>query len=139
MKLMKSELKQVIRECLLEILQEGIGQIPQPRTAKLQTESSFTRPKQEHDRNSIAKDMALRQAIKREAGGNKMMEDIFSDTATNTLPSMMRGEKSTQIVPQGIAERIVEASEPADLFGEEVASKWASLAFAGGIVAKSRE
>jgi len=139
MKLMKSELKQVIRECLLEILQEGIGQIPQPRTVKLQTESSFVRPSQEHDRNSVAKDMALRQAIKREAGGNKMMEDIFSDTATNTLPSMLRGEKGAKIVPQGVAERIVEASEPADLFGEEVASKWASLAFAGDAVAKSRE
>lgn len=139
MKLMKSELKQVIRECLLEILQEGIGQIPQPRAVKLQTESSFVRPKQDYDRNSVAKDMALRQAIKREAGGNKMMEDIFSDTATNTLPSMLRGEKGAKIAPQGVAERIAEASEPADIFGEDVASKWSSLAFAGSSATKSRE
>lgn len=133
MKLLKSELKNVIRECLLEILQEGIGPI---QSKNVSIPQEYRKPKTEQ--KSVSKDLAIREAIKREAGGNKMMEDIFSDTAANTLPTMLKGEKASP-APTGTVERIVEAAEPVDLFGEEAASKWAALAFMGGPTSKIRE
>ena len=73
---------------------------------------------------------ALREAIKRESGGNKVMESIFADTAQTTLPAQLRSEGSKVAVPAGTVESIVENHAPEDIFGDEVASKWATLAFA---------
>lgn len=133
MKVSRSELKQVIKECLIEILQEGTPQ-RQPRLMSQQ----FDRASAQQPRKTVTHDLVMREAIKREAGGNKLMEDIFSDTAKTTLPSMMKGEKSPPSAA-GVAERIVEQHEPVEIFGEEAASKWASLAFMDGPASKIRE
>lgn len=72
---------------------------------------------------------ALREAVRREAGGNKVMESILADTAASTLPKMLQNEGRKQPVPTGTVEQIVAAVNPEELFGSDVTSKWADLAF----------
>lgn len=60
------------------------------------------------------------------------MESILADTAASTLPKFLQagdGKSPMTAVGGGIAEQLVAQASPEDLFGDEAASKWASLAF----------
>lgn len=140
MAISKSQLKSIIKECLIEILSEGMGQTsvqlaerlhkssnkPLPavatKSAVLQQNAAKTRMQ--------ASSNALREAIKRESGGDKIMADILADTAANSLPAMLENDRSkAHLPPTGTVERIVASATPDQLFGEDAASKWAALAF----------
>ena len=135
MKLSKSDLKAIVKECLVELLNEGLGGIS-PTTA-----SPFPR-----SQNPVASALSdslkrqpvprptphLREAIRREAGGDKVMESILADTAASTLPKFLQAGDGKSPIPStggGIAEQVVAQTNPEDLFGDDVTSKWASLAF----------
>jgi hypothetical protein len=60
------------------------------------------------------------------------MESILADTAASTLPKMLQNEGKPHIpstAAGGVAEHVVAASSPEELFGGDVTSKWADLAF----------
>lgn len=132
MKLTKSDLKSIVKECLLEILNEGLaGSLyPQQRTPQSTLLQHASRQRSLESK-SPSPTLQLRDAVKREAGGNKVMESILSDTAAMTLPKMLEGDRKGYSAPAsgGVAEHVVASNNPEDLFGEEVASKWADLAF----------
>jgi len=77
---------------------------------------------------------ALADAVRFNAGGNKLMENILADTAMTTLQSQLAGEIPTHGnhggSPPG-AGRGKEQFEGSleNAFGEDVTSKWANLAF----------
>lgn len=138
MKLTKSDLKQIVKECLVEILSEGMGaSLPSVNEVKKQApkksnaipHSSVMRQNAERVRMPSS---ALKEAIKIESAGNPIMASILADTAANSLPSMLESDVPGKFTPMptGAAERVVASASPEDLFGEETASKWASLAFA---------
>lgn len=133
MRLTKSDLKALVKECLTEILSEGLGggvvTKEQPRGLLNQNVSEARRPSPRP--TPSVPTSHLKEVIKREAGGNKVMESILADTAALTLPKFLQndGKIYTPSVGGGLAENVVAASNPEDLFGDEVASKWASLAF----------
>lgn len=158
MKITKSELKMIVKECLVEILSEGLGDtiqhpattrpsFPSPRPAARipmgatpsvpVTPSMQARPPARNESANLQLTPRrpppnFKETIKREAGGNKIMESILADTAASTLPKMMQNEGRPQIPSTaggGVAEHIVATANPEDLFGDEVASKWADLAF----------
>ena len=118
-KITKSQLKTIVKECLLEILKEGLG-------------NSLTRVDQETTVPKNIPERALRKspsnslisAIKTEARGNPIMAEIFADTAANSLPKML-SERSGN--PSADNEKFY--GNPEDVFGDEAASKWANLAF----------
>lgn len=137
MKLTKSDLKQIVKECLVEILSEGLGSVNAaplqqsinsrlPNTQSIYSEKTRSNPVQKKPTPH------LHEAVKREAAGNKMMELILADTAASTLPKMLEGDRKgvQPAVGGGVVEQVVAAASPEDIFGEDVASKWASLAFA---------
>ncbi len=130
MRLTKSDLKALVKECLTEILSEGLGG---GVVTKEQPKGLLNQNITEHRRTPPrpVSSPHLKEAIKREAGGNKIMESILADTAASTLPKFLQndGKIHTPSVGGGLAENVVAASNPEDLFGDEVASKWASLAF----------
>lgn len=139
MKLTKNDLKQIVKECLVEILSEGMGaslptvneikkQIPKKRDV-MPHSSAVLRQNAERARMPSN---ALKEAIKIESAGNPIMASILADTAANSLPSMLESDVPGKFTPMptGTAERVVASAAPEDLFGEEVASKWANLAFA---------
>ena len=150
MKVTKSELKAIVKECLVEILNEGLGGMTAPKipakgmqvTQPLFSENtrrpaaSKPSPKAAAPRSHSPQ---LSAAIKAEAGGNAIMESILADTAASTLPKMLQNEGKTPIPSTaggGLAESVVAESSPEDLFGDEAASKWANLAFMGSTTKK---
>ena len=127
MKLTKADLKEIVKECLAEILSEGLGAAATVSKAKRPT----ALPVRPESLNARRPSSHLHEAVRREAGGNKVMEMILADTAASTLPKMLEGDRRGSHVPSagGVAEQVVASVDPGDLFGEEAASKWASLAF----------
>lgn len=136
MKINKAQFKSFVKECLVEILSEGIGGFPVNKSVQ----SSVTFPektqnilKQQQLSSAAPKipTQHLKEAIRREAGGDKMLESVLADTAASTLPKMLQndGKFSSKPSPTGIVEQVVAASNPEDIFGEDTASKWANLAF----------
>lgn len=136
MKITKTDLKQIVKECLLEILSEGLGGALQPSvpiasSPPLHVESFAKSPQNRQLPKKAPFTPALKDAIRKEAGGNKVMESILADTAASTLPKMLENDRRTAPVahPGGLAEQVVAAADPSDLFGDETTSRWANLAF----------
>ena len=135
MKTSRAELKAIVKECLVEILQEGLGNggsfTSQMVPAMSQSKHVFSEKGriQRTEATNRSPAPALREAVRREAGGNKVMESILADTAASTLPKMLQNEGRKQPVPTGTVEQIVAAVNPEELFGSDITSKWADLAF----------
>lgn len=149
-KLSRVQLKAIVKECLIEILQEGLGGLPlQPiyPTVKPQvTESRVAtqqRPQQQKRvspldipiGNKPQPNQALLNAIKAESRGNKVMADIFADTAMTTLPKMLSGGDTGNLSEGSRPAHSISQNEqfngtPEQVFGEDITSKWANLAFA---------
>lgn len=135
MKLTKSELKSIVKECLVEILNEGLGgTVSIPLSPRNQFQGSVVSKSLSDSvkRPAPRPTPQLKEAIMREAGGNKVMESILADTAASTLPKFLQagdGKSPMPAVGAGIAEQVVSQTSPEDLFGDETTSKWASLAF----------
>lgn len=137
MAITKNQLKSIVKECLIEILAEGMGpgvstsinevkkkpivsNVPQPSTILRQNASK-----------TKMQSAALKEAIRLEAGGNDIMASILADTAEKTLPTMLENDRMKVPVSTGKAESLVATHDPEELFGEEATSKWADLAFMG--------
>src|SRR5678815_2514786 len=101
MRVSRDQLKALIKECLIEILTEGLGGgQPVQTTMPQRPIAGVSEQKNRGPRRSPAFDpsldrpvstgraptAALKEAVKREAGGNPIMEAIFADTARTTLP-----------------------------------------------------
>lgn len=118
-KITKSQLKNIVKECLLEILKEGLG------NSLSKVDQETTVPKNIPERSlKRSPTNSLMTAIKAEARGNPIMAEIFADTAANSLPKMLSersGNSSTN------EEKFF--GNPEDVFGDEATSKWANLAF----------
>ena len=158
-KMTRMQLKALVKECLVEILQEGLGGAAVPQSASVNLPMSESRRPnttlQAHrparvspldmpaysnvHQQTVSKpakrqqhSAGLAEAIRNESRGNPIMADIFADTAMNTLPRMMSGgdsitESSTS--SSKITQQEQFNGTPEQVFGEEVASKWANLAF----------
>ena len=155
MKTSRSQLKAIVKECLVEILTEGLGGFaPQQSVqSQLSAEGVTRRPQQQLTRQQRPSPLdepvsqgripsaALKEAIKREAGGNKMMAEIFADTAKKTLPNMLSGGDTLAANPgnsgPGTNQQEQFHGTPEQVFGEDNAAKWAHLAFTDGPTKKS--
>ncbi len=147
MKMSRDQLKAIVKECLLEILSEGLGDnslLSQRRSTTTGfVENRVRRPRRDYDPRldtpvggGRAPTMALKDAIKREAGGNPIMESIFADTARTTLPSQLAAGDNGPVLEGGsggLGKPVQQEQfngNPEDVFGDDVASRWANLAFA---------
>lgn len=144
-KVSRDLLKDLVKECLVEILSEGLAGSSTPHTtSQVVTESKARKRKQTSRRHpselmNVAKPKkaaALEKRIIAASGGNEIMESILRDTAANTLPTMVAAESKNSNM--GMVERMTRGdqatramagADPMDIF--EGSSKWASLAFAG--------
>jgi len=146
MALTRSDLKDIVKECLIEILMEGISQ-PESRTSPVRESVRQRAPapaplptgKKHLDSMSFsagASKVAARAqgqseraaAVAAEAslafppGQQNVMKSIFEDTMRNTLPGMIEAERNPA------AGGPVSAIDPMQIF--EGASNWADMAFA---------
>ena len=146
MKLSRNEFKGIIKECLIEILSEGMGNHTTLRESLSQRSTSAavskSTPANRRPSDTVAysttnyqKQPALdkkriSEVIKAESNGDPVLAAILADTASTTLPNMLMNESSRQPpLPVGSIESVVASKNPEELFGDEAASKWAALAF----------
>jgi hypothetical protein len=134
MKLTKGDLKSIVKECLVELLQEGLGGSldNSSNIMKPSQQPIFTEKRGQQSAPSRAPTSALREAVRQSSGGNRALESVLADTAATTLPKMLQSDsKSAAVsVPGGFVEQVVAAASPEQLFGEDASSRWANLAFA---------
>jgi len=156
-KVSRDLLKDLVKECLVEILSEGLSSsndaeqgyisenkgLPSSRTKARQVRKgpgllSFNgnAPEKENPRKEKQKNALIEKRIRQASGGNNIMESILRDTAENTLPNMLAGDQkgaSNEMVQRMTrgdqATKAMATADPMDIF--EGSSRWASLAFSG--------
>ena len=144
-KVKRSVLKEIVKECLLEILFEGIDSEPgyeedEPIREARQPRRRASRPsprrslssaveKSQRANNSAPKE-GLRenvvQAAVSELTSDPTMASIFADTAQTTLQEQNEGRNS-YIPADNAASAVQSTDDMGDLF--EGAGNWAALAF----------
>lgn len=144
MKTSREELKSLVKVLLVEVLREGLGGL-QPasprRDVAVEARSSKRRafdPRLDVPASRRAQSDAMREAVRREAGGNPMLADILADTAVTTLPTQIShgdsGSPGGEPHP-GMQMHEQVSGELSDVFGavadarEDGTSYWADLAF----------
>lgn len=134
MKMSRNEFKQLMKECLVEILAEGLGssnRLKEDLDRQHTTENKKTsldsiaygqkRPAPQFDRQQISEKIT---------NGDQVLASILADTAATTLPVMLMNEGRNQPpLPAGSIENAIAFKNPEEIFGNETASKWAELAF----------
>jgi len=126
MKLNKDILKTVVKECLLEILSEGIN--TSAEKSKQDVFSAINESKKSK-RRKTADLVRFENNVKSTANSltdDPVLSSIFEDTAKTTLQEQINSPDT--IVAGDRASYAAATNDPADLFGES-AGKWASLAF----------
>lgn len=137
MGLTRSQLKSIVKECIVEILAEGMGNSVAVAINEVKTKSAQIKQTpqaaglRQNNLKVRTQSNALREAIRLEAGGNDVMASILADTAEKTLPAMLENDRMKAPMPSGKIETLVASHDPEELFGEETTSKWADLAFSG--------
>ena len=130
-KITRSALKEVIKECLIEILAEGIspgiGGKPAP-SKKRKTTRKVAQP-----RSPAKTTPEFDNAISKTASSltsDPVMAAIFEDTARTTLQEQREGPGAAQsmIANSAPGSQVSNDVAPEDLF--EGSSNWATLAFA---------
>jgi hypothetical protein len=131
----KGQLKSIVKECLIEILSEGMGSSTSESINEVKkktyrdTTTSNSLAIQQNATRLKTQSSTLKEVIRLESGGNDIMASILADTAEKTLPSMLENDRMKTPKATGKIESIVASHDPQELFGEEAASKWANLAF----------
>ena len=130
----RSELKALIKECVVEVLRDGLGN---NFTTQLSEGTSRRRKKNSQKRSHPLDNVAYGQASDRSEievntglSQDPMLQSIFQDTASTTLQEQVHSERrGPPIAPAGSdrAAMIVAENEPDEMF--EGASNWAKLAF----------
>ena len=131
----RSQLKGLIKECLVEILEEGLSAAPLRESvsrlpdSKVSKSPTKKRRRRRHPTDSIKFENRINEAAAHLAPEDPMMAAIFSDTAKTTLQSQYSASSKNAPIIAGsdAAATIVAENNPEDLF--EGAENWASLAF----------
>jgi len=129
-KLTKKALKHLVKECLIEILAEGISSETLTESKK-RTKKSVAPEREFLSRKRAADNITFEQTAKAASQGlteDPIMQSIFADTARTTLQEQVAASKMPA-APAGAdrAAQIVSQANPEDLFKGN--SNWATLAF----------
>ena len=135
-KISRRQLKAIVKECLIEILQEGLGAdiasetVSEVRQRPVQQRRQVSQTSEPQQQDPSA---SLMEAAKRAAGGSSIMAELLADTAATTLQTMIaHGDGEAYPAAGAPAAGALEQfrGTPEDLFGTDMTSKWADLAFA---------
>lgn len=130
MKVTKSLLKNVVKECLIEILSEGFnisGQEVSRERNEIVKESKQTRRKENRRKTSDL--IRFEKAVKETSTNltdDPVLSSIFEDTAHTTLQEQF--SSPDKLVASDRASYVASTNSPEDLFSDS-AGKWAALAF----------
>jgi hypothetical protein len=130
MKITKNVLKTVVKECLLEILSEGLD------TSKVLSKNDVSstinetkRSRTVETRRKTADLVRFEKNVKQTSESltdDPVLSSIFEDTAKTTLQEQINSPQN--LVAGDRASYAAATNDPKDLFGDS-AGKWAALAF----------
>ena len=141
-KVSRSVLKSLVKECLVEILFEGLdddqGVLEEKKSRKTRSKTQSRRKEeQEFQKAALERKKMLRERTKprdhsqqlaKTITDDPIMAEIFAQTAETTLPGMINADKKNAYpVASDGAARMVQENDLEDLF--EGAGNWAHLAF----------
>lgn len=162
-RLSRSELKSIVKECLVEILSEGLSsddnsnnlqetfQRSKRNTSKMSGKRSLSnidsgtaksqgrstkKPSYldsiSFGENNISEEKS-KPGLNTNITSDPILNELLADTALSTLQEQATAERGRGMVTptRGSDQAAMVASQnnPEDLFGDEAASKWATLAF----------
>lgn len=129
----KSELKSVIKECLLEILTEGIGKSLNEVSNKKKVAQALVE-KREHEKRMLQRKREVGDTISM-VTADPVMKKIFSHTAETTLREQSQHDARRPSVQQGGEDFESDSFSTGDpgldiskIFGGS-AKNWATMAF----------
>ena len=145
-KLSRNDLKEVVKECLIEILAEGLvgssarlhESAPKKRTRKKATGPRSSTPDNlAYNKDSVVFNEAVAGSVKA-LTDDDVLASIFADTAKTTLQEQMSAERRGPAMGDP-ASREMDQLDPIDTFGEDGQDEdhWAKLAFADARPSKS--
>lgn len=130
MKMSRAQLKSLVKECLVEILNDGLAGAVSTTTQQKQTmadghqSSRMTLPERR-----IAPSRQTSEAVRIAAAGSSIMESIMADTAATTYQEQMAVDRPgmmSNMAKTGI-ERHVQQSTPEQLFGSDAPEHWMAI------------
>jgi len=136
-KLKKEDLKSLIRECLIEILSEGLDFSRKSNyNLSRQLEENINYKKEGYPNSRYVKEILPNKNYEKNVSNvidkttsDPVLKEIFADTIQTTLQEQNEADrKKGYIKPKDQISQIVENNDPADLFGE-ASNNWAALAF----------
>ncbi len=134
-KISKNEFKQLVKECLLEILGEQIiatamTEVVKKREVRSEQDTSLTSKRAVSNLNPPARKITKQIQDELNENNQSSWDSIFQDTMRTTLPKMIEGEKGSS--GGSVSNQLVEqvSFTPEEIFGEEETERWAALAFA---------
>ena len=143
----RSELKQLIKECLSEILQEGLGNVSAPLIQERAVAKPMHKPAQtmrrpgdviRYGQAPKAQNEVFEHHVSQTVSTiteDPLLSSIFSDTAKTTLQNQNNGGHNAPSLGsvgapmRGTAEHIASTIDPMEVFGDS-AQNWAQIAFA---------
>ena len=139
-KVSKSLLKEIVKECLVEILAEGltggnsaelnesIQKVSKPRRSSSSRIMKNMLPPREKIVNENFEENV--RSVISNATSDPVMADLLADTAKTTLQEQNSADDPSKFTarPTDTASKIVADNDPSELFGG-AASNWAQLAF----------
>ena len=128
-KISKSMLKDIVKECLVEILAEGIGSAPPGRLKnKKRRTSNPPRVSEGEARRKVLDNITFKKNAKEAVQtltDDPLMSSIFADTAMGSLQEQIAASPSQNM---GLLAPQDQGPDVMDVFGES-AQNWATLAF----------
>jgi hypothetical protein len=132
-KLTRTGLKSIVKECLVEILAEGLAStgetLLESKTANVRKpKAKKAAPASFNNKRTLSENLLNKI---NSTTSDPILADILKDTAMNTLPNQVSADKNMSFVnrvSQGDqATKVMAESDPLDMF--EGASNWETLAF----------
>jgi len=143
-KLDKNTLKEIVKECLIEILSEGLTN---GNTQKLSESFNIKQQKQDivstniNQKSNVAKLLPSKKEINKtfientnkiikNVTNDPVLSEIFADTALTTLQEQNSADNKKQFIAKSNdpLQNFVNDNDPQDIFGN-AATNWESLAF----------
>jgi hypothetical protein len=133
MAITKNELKGVIKECLLEILAEGLGSSLNEVASKKKQANVIAERKQQDLRMQERK-RSLADSIKFATGGDNVLSQVLAHTAETTFKEQMSNEPRHALMAEGVSPDNFDmgGGDPgldiSNIFGS-ASKNWAAAAF----------
>jgi len=132
-KLLKSELKAIVKECLVEILSEGIStnsMMQKPQQSAPRRRAAFDHVSWAKETERATPKAPDSREVAKSLTSDPILAEVLADSQRTMVEQMQAENRGPAASAGDFAQRKVSNSDPMDLFSES-SMNWAALAFDG--------